>query len=340
MPVSPVPFIAGIALILLAGVETISTAVRVDHRGGPVTRWVSAFLWRGFRGGGTRRREGPPSWTGVVITVAIVLTWGVLALAGWFLLFSSDTSAVVGSRSGQPADGWARLYFTGYTLSTLGMGDYVPAGAPWQVLTALASGFGFGTATLVITYLAGVVSAVTAKRQLARSIWGLGRTAQQVVARAWDGQRFTVIEQHLLTLGPMLHGVAEQHLAYPLIAYFRSSRRETADLPAIALLHDTLAILSAAEDRHRPNELVSAPAYEAIDAYLHALPGATRRPEDMDAPPWPDVTGLQEEGLPVRPLSDLPPSDDALFRRKRIGALMHHQGWAWRDLEEATGRSE
>ena len=340
MPVNPLLAVVGVALILLAAGETISTAVRVDHRGGPVTRWMSAMLWRGFHGGGTQRRRGPPAWTGVVITMAIVLTWVLLALAGWFLLFSSDSSAVVGSTTGQPADGWARLYFTGYTLSTLGMGDYVPSGAPWQVVTALASGFGFGVATLVVTYLAGVVSAVTAKRQLARTIWGLGGTAQQVVDRAWDGQRFTVIEQHLLTLGSMLQGVAEQHLAYPLIAYFRSRQREAADLPAIALLHDTLAILEAADEGHRPNELVTAPTLQAVDAYLHALPGPTRHPEEMDVPPWPDVAALQESGVPVRTLSDLPPSDDALYRRRRIGALMHHHGWAWRDLEDATGRGE
>lgn len=240
----------------------------------------------------------------------------------------------------ESADGWARLYFTGYTLSTVGLGDYVPSGAPWQVVTALASLFGFGVATLVITYLAGVVGAVTGKRQLARTIWALGDTAQQVVERAWDGRRFTVIEDQLLSIGPMLHGVAEQHLAYPLITYFRSSQRRAADLPAVALLHDTLAILTSADDEHRPSELVTAPTYEAIDSYLHALPGTTQDPADMDAPPWPEVEGLRQAGLPVRPLSELPPSDGGLHRRRRIGALMHHQGWAWRDLEDATDNGE
>lgn len=336
MPASPLLALAGVALIGLAVAETVSTALRVDQRGGLVTRWVSTLLWRGFRGGGTRRHSGPPLSTGVAVTVGIVLTWGVLALAGWFLLFSSDPGAVVDATTGEPADAWSRLYFAGYTLSTVGLGDYVPSGAPWQVVTVAAGGFGFGMATLVITYLAGVVSAVTAKRQLARTIWGLGETPQQILERAWDGEGFTIIDGQLLSIAPALHGVAEQHRAYPLISYFASSRRQSADVPAVALLHDTLALLTSVDDDHHPGELVTSPGLAAIDAFLEALPGAASDPEEVDLPPWPEVEGLQAAGIPVRPLSELPASDRALRRRRRLGAVMHHQGWGWRDLEEAT----
>lgn len=326
--------VPGIALVLLALADTILTAIRVDHRGGPVTRYVSGLMWRLFHGGGEHRRSGPPSITGVVITMGIVAIWIVLAMAGWYLVYSADPSALVSSSTGEPADAWARFYAVGYTLSTLGLGDYVPSGAPWQVVTVGASGYGFGMATLVITYLAGVAAAVTAKRQLARTIRGLGRSPQEIVRRAWDGQHFRVLQEHLLQIVPNLNGVAEQHRAYPLISYFRSSEREAADVPAVALLHDTLAILSAADDEHRMPELATAPAYEAIDAYLAALPGSDADPEQLDAPPWPDVERLRDDGVPVSPFDELDESEDALRRRRRLGAVMHHQGWGWRDLEE------
>ncbi len=322
MPVRALLAVPGVLLIGLALVDTILTAIRVDRRGGPVTRYAGRLLWRAFHGGGSQRQSGPPPVTGVLITIAIVGMWALLALSGWYLLFSSDANAVVSSTTGQPADPWARLYFTGYTLSTLGLGDYVPSGAPWQVLTGLASGFGFGIATLVITYLAGVASAVTAKRQLARSITGMGDSPQQIVHRAWNGEHFRIVQQHLLNLLPLLHGVAEQHRAYPLISYFKSSDRATADVPAVALLHDTLAILSATEDEHRIPELITAPAYEAIDAYLYALPGSDADPEELDTPPWPDVEDLREAGVPVRPFEELDESDDA--RRRRRAARGRH----------------
>ncbi len=331
--------VPGVALLALAVVDMIHTAIRVDRRGGPVTTYAGRLLWRAFHGGGTRRRPRPPAATGVMITIAIIGLWAMLALFGWYLLFSADADAVVSVATGEPADAWARLYFTAYTLSTLGLGDFAPNGAGWQVLTGLASGFGFGIATLVITYLAGVASAVTAKRQLARSITGMGDSPQQVVERAWNGTDFEVVQQHLLNLLPLLHGVAEQHRAYPLISYFKSSDWRAADVPAVALLHDTLAILSATEAGHRIPELITAPAYGAIDTYLYALPGSDLDPEELDAPPWPEVEELRELGIPVRPLDELDESEDALRRRRRLGAVMHHQGWGWRDIDEAEGDS-
>lgn len=327
--------VPGAVLVLLAIGDTLLTAIRVDQRGGPVTRWMTGLLWRLFPGGGSRRGSGPPPLTGVLITIAILLTWIVLAVAGWYLVFLADPDAVVDATTQQPADPWARLYYTLFTLSTLGLGDYVPSGAPWQVLTGVASAFGFAMATLVITYLAGVSAAVTAKRQLARSIWGMGGSAQEIVRRAWDGRRFTVVEDHLMQLMTLLNGVAEQHRAYPLISYFISPDRHAADVPAVAILHDTLIILDAAEDEHRLPPLVCEPAYDAIDAYLRALPGADADPDELDTPDWPDVEDLRAAGLPLRPLDELEQSDEALWRRQRIGALMHHQGWGWRDLDEA-----
>lgn len=337
MPARALLAVPGVALIALAVVDMIQTAIRVDRRGGPVTTSAGHLLWRAFHGGGNRRRSGPPPSTGVLITIAIIAIWATLALSGWYLLFSADPDAVVSATTGQPADPWARLYFTAYTLSTLGLGDYAPSGAAWQVLTGLASGFGFGIATLVITYLAGVASAVTAKRQLARSITGLGSSPQQIVRRAWNGQDFRIIQQHLLNLMPMLHGVAEQHRSYPLITYFKSSDPKAADVPAVALLHDILAILSAADAEHRIPELITAPAYEAIDTYLYALPGWNLDPEELDAPSWPDVVELRDAGVPVGPLDRLDESEEALTRRRRLGAVMHHQGWDWRDLHQHDG---
>ncbi len=340
MPDQPVLVVLGLILIGTAVTDMITTALRVDRRGGPVTRLLTGMLWRVFHGGGSQRHAGPPAATGITITLVVVSSWVLMSFAGWSLLFLSDATAVVDASTGQPADAWSRLYFASYTLSTLGMGDYTPSGAPWQLATGVASGFGFGVATLVITYLTSVVSAVSAKRELARSIWALADSPQDFVRRSWDGRRFATIDQHLLSLLPRLHGVVEQLAANPLIAYFKSSHYHTADVPAVAMLHDTLAILEAVDgDRHLP-ELVAHPLHVAIDAYLDVLPGASQDPDEMDTPAWPDVEELQEAGIPVRSVSDQPRSEASLHRRRRLGAVMHHQGWAWKDFEHVTGQAE
>ena len=51
----------------------------------------------------------------------------------------------------------------GFTAFTLGVGDYIPNGQPWEVLTAIAVVSGLGLTTLAIIYLVPVVSAVTAR---------------------------------------------------------------------------------------------------------------------------------------------------------------------------------
>lgn len=340
MPFDPV--LAGLGLLLLATsvVDMIATVLRVDRRGGIVTRVLAGMVWRAFRGGGARRHTGPPPVTGIAITLGLMSTWAVMALAGWYLLFLSDPDAIVQATTQRPAGAGARLYFTLYTMSTLGLGDYVPSGTPWQLLTGLASAFGFGMATLLITYLTGVVGAVSAKRELARTIWALGDSPQQIVRRSWDGGQFTTLDDHLMAVLPQLHKVVEQLEANPLIAYFKSSDRVTAEVPAVAMLHEAMVIVDSAEgDRGLP-ALVTEPMHGAMDAFLHALPGASSDPEELDTPPWPRVDGLRADGIPVRPLEDLPPGDEALFRRRRLGALMHHQGWAWEDFEPANGSEQ
>lgn len=335
----PVLAVLGLLLVGLAVVDMVQTVLRVDRRGGTVTQALARLLWRGFHGGGTRRHAGPPAATGIMITLAVVGSWVLLSLAGWSLLFLSDTDAVVHATSGRPADAWSRLYFTSFTLSTLGLGDYAPSGAPWQVATGIASGFGFGVATLVITYLTGVVGAVSAKREMARVIWALGDSPQQVLRRSWDGREFTTLGDYLVTLLPTMHGVVEQHAANPLIAYFGSSDRQSADVPAVAMLHDTLAILDTVdEDVRVPPALATAPVCAAIDAYLDVLPGASQDPAQMDTPPWPDVEDLREEGVPVDHVTARPRSQTSLVQRRRLGAVLHHQGWAWDDIEQVERR--
>lgn len=340
MPAQPVLLVLGLLLLGTAVVDMISTVLRVDRRGGIVTRALAGVLWRAFRGGGARRHAGPPPVTGIAITLGLMATWALLALAGWYLLFLSDPDAIVHATTQRPAGAGARLYFTLYTMSTLGLGDYVPSGVPWQILTGLASAFGFGMATLLITYLTGVVGAVSAKRELARAIWALGGSPQQIVGRSWDGHRFATFDEHLLAVLPQLHKVVEQLQANPLIAYFRSSDLVTAEVPAVAMLHEAMMIVDSAGDDLRLPALVTEPVHEAMDAFLDALPGASADPEELDSPPWPRVEDLQAQGIPVGPLEELSRSDDAHLRRCRLGALMHHQGWAWEDFDPAIGSEE
>ncbi|XVH33461.1 ion channel (plasmid) [Haloferacaceae archaeon DSL9] len=45
------------------------------------------------------------------------------------------------------------MYFTGYTIFTLGNGDFYPTAANWQVTTVLTSASGLLLITLIVTYV-------------------------------------------------------------------------------------------------------------------------------------------------------------------------------------------
>jgi hypothetical protein len=68
-----------------------------------------------------------------------------------------------------------------FTLFTLGVGDYRPNGAFWQMLTALCAADGLLTITLSVTYFVPLVSAATRKRQIAASI---SRSSSASVSRS------------------------------------------------------------------------------------------------------------------------------------------------------------
>src|SRR5688572_24465834 len=102
----------GAAILIAVSADMFPTALRVDTYSGPITRHTSRVLWRfftAFRLG--RQRTSPPSSTGLVIALSVVAIWLLLTLAGWFLIFAAYEDAVVDAVTGEPADGWATLYF-------------------------------------------------------------------------------------------------------------------------------------------------------------------------------------------------------------------------------------
>ncbi len=139
----------GAAIVAVAVLDALSTTLAASTAAGPITARIGGGLWRL----GRRLASGPRSALMVVmgpaIVVATVATWLLLLWIGWTLVFVADPSAVVSATTREPADWWARSYFAAYSLFTLGLGDYVPQGAPWQLATSLALVNGLGGAVSV-----------------------------------------------------------------------------------------------------------------------------------------------------------------------------------------------
>lgn len=260
--------VAGAVCIAVVIVDVLWTTVAAGAGGGPFTTRLADFLWRRGPWDRTSHRHRVLQVVGVGITLMIIFTWIVLLLAGWFLIFSAS-GAVVDATTTQPADGWSRLYFTGYTVFTLGVGDYVPASAVWQVATVVATATGLSLVTLAITYLLSITSSVTQRRTLAAQISALGSNPTDILLRAWNGAEFDGLDTSLQLLSADVAELAQRHLAFPVLHHFHSPDRETAVAPNIAVLDELLMVLEhrVAPD-HRPPALTIHQVRNTITALL------------------------------------------------------------------------
>lgn len=117
--------IIGALLILLVIYDAIRTTLSVSSSGGPLTNRLVSGLWFLLLNIHRRRKSHAMlSSVGLWITVTLLLTWFFVAWLGWFLLFCSSPQAVVVSTSKATASVMERAYYTGYTLTTLGYGDF------------------------------------------------------------------------------------------------------------------------------------------------------------------------------------------------------------------------
>ena len=334
--VSVLLVVLGALTICLVAWDVILTTLTLGEGPGPLTRKVLGWGWRHVLRVARHpdgRRSGLLSVAGPLLLVVTAALWVTMFWAGWSLVFLGSDS-VVDASSGRPASVADVVYYAGYAASSLGVGDFVATSPSWRVVTAVASFGGLALLTLSITYLFSVMSAVVGRRALATQLHALGGTAQDILLRSWDGDRFdTVLTQQLLQLPGQLAAVAEQHLAYPVLHFFGSRRAEASAPRCIARLDDALFLLESAVDpRVRPPMSAIEPVRRVIERYL-LTSGAGREEgtgEEDVSPPAPDVDRLDAAGVPlIDPAERRGAIERARHRRTHLRRLVEDAGWEW-----------
>ncbi|MGF1674964.1 MAG: ion channel [Rivularia sp. (in: cyanobacteria)] len=322
--------ILGLLTLTVVTIDVLVTTLTVGG-GGPITSRISSGIWWIVLQIHQRKSNHRLlSITGLVLLSGIALLWYILTWVGWTLIFSSENSAVVNASSKIPADTWERIYFVGYTISTLGMGDYQAQGRIWQIATAIASTSGFFLVTLSIAYLLPIVSAASEKRAFAIYVASLGGTADEILIRAWNGHNFGDLSQHLSSLTPTLTQQGEKHLAYPVLHYFHSVERARSLALSIIALDEALTLLQyAIPDKYQPEPAVLGSVRRASAAFLKTLKSAYLEPATYN-PQLPSLELLRNKGIPTV-------SDEEFFtrikiitkRRRLLLALAENDGWNW-----------
>jgi hypothetical protein len=320
----------GVALVLIVIFDVLTTTLRLNGSG-ILNVQITNRLW--FLALQSRRITTDHrilSMLGFSIVLFTMVLWLILLWVGWVLIFSASDNAVIHSATNLPADMVGRIYFVGYCLVTLGLGDYHPIGEPWKIATVLASANGFFFITLIAAYLLPLIAAVGAKRQFATYATSLGSNPSDIVTGAWNGKDFGALPQHLDALSPMLTSLAQQHLAYPVIHCFHDQERRAASAPSIAALGEALLLLRyGVAPEQRPDAVTLRVMEGALSTFLETLNAAFIEP-DTEVPPLPALETLRQYGIPT--------VDDASFedacntfekQRRLLLAQVKRDGWSW-----------
>ncbi len=322
---------AGVVVLAVTAFDVITTVFAVGKGSGPLSRTLSTRVAGAARRAGMRQRG--LAWVGPLLAALATPLWLGGLWLGWALVFQPPGS-VISSTTGKAAGSWETTYFAGYSVATLGNGEFQPSGPVWQALTVLASASGLIVITLGLAYLVALLPPAIASRTIAARIHALGHTPDQICLAAWDEHDLRGIDDDLRSLSTSIIEIAEQHLAYPLLRNFHSATRANAFAPSLAVLDEAVTIMQCAVPEHRrPSALTVAKTRTAVDRFL-ALAGRSDHARQADPPPPPRLEPLRGAGLPT--VSDhefrrgLTEQDDR--RRAALRRLVEANGWSWEDV--------
>ena len=204
---------AGLVIVVLALADIFCSLVRTPIRAGPFTTAAELVVCRGlyrlFRRSGWRgflAAIGPLSVASRALGVLVAL------FTGWSMVLFADPAWVVVSKTGEPADTWQRLYYVGYSISTLGLGDIVPDAVPARLATVGAAISGFTVITFAVGSISPLSNVVAARNAVCTVMRGhaaalhAGATREDALDAALD-----LVVQPLVSVADALETLPVRH---------------------------------------------------------------------------------------------------------------------------------
>lgn len=316
-------------LILTAGIIDLPwTTLWVEGGAGPLTSRVMKGTWRTFRKVGSHHSRFL-SLSGPLILGFSLLVWTVLLWIGWTFIFAGTENALIDTQNPGPISWIERFYFTGYTIFTLGNGDFVLRDGIWQIATVFATASGMLFVTMSVTYVLSVLDAVTQKRSFASSVSGLGTQSDVIVRTSWDEGEFQGLDLPLNSFISELSTLTTNHKAYPILHYFHSEQDAQSPVVTVTVLDEALTLLKfGISERDHPPELILNNARSTIQRYLDMLSSAV--PSADQTPSAPDLEVLRKNGIPTVSDDEFTESLEKLTdRRRQLLGLIEADARQW-----------
>lgn len=261
------------------------------------------------------------SYSGIFVNLKVLSVWILMVWTGLFLVYSSNPGAIVNS-DGIVANLWERLYFTGYVLSTLGIGNFYPTSGFFEILTSFFSFFGFIFFTSSITYFLSVSSALVKKRTLAKTINNLGQSPTEIADSLRSFDRSYTLQQ-LQALQEMVDEHAVNHQSYPVIHFYSHPEPVVCLSINLTRLDEAVSMLQGSDEVVEFKKELQ-PLRAALTNLLNhiyknfsgEIPSAEILQIGLSLPYM--ITGIDEKQLE--------------YRRRILDSLLSNEGFSWKDV--------
>ncbi len=321
--------VSGIVLYILTVIDITQTTLSMQG-GGWLTSRFSHFFWKVIliisRKDGRKKLLGR---AGYFLLVKIVFIWVFLLWSSFFLILISHTDSILNSSTRLPVDIFGKIYYSGFTISTLGTGDYIPGGNFWRILSNLYSFTGLILLTMSVTYFIPVLSAVIEQRKLGIKLSALGTTPQEIILNSWNGKDFQFFTDQVPDISDGLIQHTQHHRAYPVIHFFHNSREKNNIILQLARLYEALYLFeNVLKAEVRPNAMDLKPLEVAFENYFEVITEVTHLHFDDAVPQLPDTNKLAALSFLNEKYSGNYPQE-VQDHRRILHTLVKQDGWNW-----------
>lgn len=245
---------AGVLIVLVVFYDLFQSVIlpRPAVRKVQLARLVIRPMWKVWRWFGLRsssldRSEARLAAFGPIALVVLFAIWGLSLVLGYGLIIYG----VGGQFRPELRDLPTSLYVSASTLVPLAYGDFVPEHGVARGFIIFESATGVGLAALVITSLFGLYGAFRSREEAVvalEALAGAPASALQVLETSAEPGMHAALKETFDEWRRWSAMVLETHLAYPLLAYFRSSHDNEAWINSFGAVMDAAALVISSVD--------------------------------------------------------------------------------------------
>jgi hypothetical protein len=269
----------GVGLVVLACADICLTVLFPGVESSLLSMPLSKGLWRLFHFLAHRipsRKKQILFYSGPTLVILLVVLWVSLLIVGFALIAWPGLGSAIQTLEGPtPTNFTTALYYSGYSLTTLGTGNLAPQTPAYQLLMVIEAALGFSIFTLTITYLLSVYGALIRRNTLALSL--RHRTADtadaaEMLVRLGAGGDFTGVQRDLGDIAQGFMHLLSSQRSYPVLFFFHYQEIYYALPRIIYLAIDTTTLVRSALEPERYRSLVrSSAAVELWGSSLQLL---------------------------------------------------------------------